>query len=177
MSPTNPGSAGPAATSMTRQRAIRMRASRPAPDGPTFPTTGFVRYAPPPRAILIWSRCRRKIMHTSSIPVARGGMRYPLALSALIGVLAGITVADRVVHAEESSVAQGNNDQKSKRVEPMPEQRFWALIGTTTAIESDPERQGTPLLTPLRKLSIDETEEYEATCASTMHGSYAGVLW
>ncbi len=59
----------------------------------------------------------------------------------------------------------------------MPEQRFWALIGTTTAIESDPERQVTALLTALRKLSIDEIEAYEATFDAQMKRSYSWDLW
>jgi hypothetical protein len=86
-------------------------------------------------------------------------------------------ITNRVAHAEEPSVAQGNNDQKSKRVDPMPEQRFWALIGATTAFESDPERQLAALHAALRKLSIDEIEAYEAAFDAQMMRSYSWDLW
>jgi hypothetical protein len=110
--------------------------------------------------------------------VTRCGTIYPLALSAaLIAVLGGAMVTNRVAHAEEPSVAQGNNDQKLKRVEPMSEQRFWALIGATIMFENDPERQLAALQTALRKLSIDEIEAYEAAFDALMKRSYSWDLW
>jgi hypothetical protein len=105
-------------------------------------------------------------------------MIYPLALSAaLVAVLGGAMVTNRVARAEEPIVAQGNNDQKSKRVELMSEQHFWALIEATTAFESDPERQLAALHTVLRKLPLDEIEAYEAVFDAQMKRSYSRDLW
>jgi hypothetical protein len=59
----------------------------------------------------------------------------------------------------------------------MSEDRFWALIGTTTAFESDPERQLTALRAALEKLSIEEIEAYEATFDELMRRSYSWDLW
>ena len=50
-----PSSAPPAALSTMRPRACPRRASRPAPAGPTFPTTGSVRTAAWPRPSSRWS--------------------------------------------------------------------------------------------------------------------------
>src|SRR5947209_13849794 len=46
---------------MKRKKVPPTRDWRRARDGPTFPTTGFALNAAPPRAILIWSRCRGEI--------------------------------------------------------------------------------------------------------------------
>ena len=67
MSPTNPGNARPAATSMTRKRAIPTKAWRQVQDGLIFPTTGFVQIAAPPRAVLTWSRCNSLVVPAGPI--------------------------------------------------------------------------------------------------------------
>src|SRR5258705_7333232 len=60
MSPTNPGSAGLAATSMTKQPAHRTKAWLRAPGGLTFQTIGFVLNAARPRATSTWWSCSTK---------------------------------------------------------------------------------------------------------------------
>jgi hypothetical protein len=59
----------------------------------------------------------------------------------------------------------------------MSDDRFWALIGTTTAFESDPERQLKALLAALEKLSIEDIEAYEAAFHEQMRRSYSWDLW
>ncbi len=59
----------------------------------------------------------------------------------------------------------------------MSEESFWALIGTTTAFESDPERQLAALHDALGKLSVDEIEAYEAAFDDQMTRSYSWDLW
>ena len=59
----------------------------------------------------------------------------------------------------------------------MSEDRFWALVGTTTAFESDPERQLTALHAALERLSIGDIEAYEVTFDELMRRSYSWDLW
>jgi hypothetical protein len=103
----------------------------------------------------------------------RSRSRSSLFVLALIASFGG-TFANGVAHAGEPSSAQG---QKPKRIEPMSDQHFWTLIGTTTAFESDPERQLAALHAALAKLSIDEIEAYESVFDAMMKRSYAWDLW
>lgn len=59
----------------------------------------------------------------------------------------------------------------------MSDDRFWAVIGTTTAFERDPERQSAALHDTLGKLSVDEIVAYEAAFDRQMTRSYSWDLW
>jgi hypothetical protein len=89
-------------------------------------------------------------------------MRNLVTLAALLAVLTGAMVVTGIVCAGEPSIMQGDLDQTSKRIKPMSDERFWALIEPTTVFESDPERQIAALQSALGKLSIDEVEAFEA---------------
>ena len=94
-----------------------------------------------------------------------------------VSVFAGPIVAAATVRSEEPSFAHTGQAQESKRIAPMSEDRFWALIGTTTAYERDPERQLATLLAGLRKLSVEEIEAYEVAFDGQMKRSYSWDLW
>lgn len=106
-----------------------------------------------------------------------GMMRNLVALAALFAVLTGAMVTFGVVCAAEPKIAQGDVDQALKRIKSMSDERFWALIGRTTAFESDPERQIAALHSALGKLSIDEVEAFEAAFGGQLKRSYSWDLW
>src|SRR4051812_2955748 len=103
-------------------------------------------------------------------------MRSFAILLMVFSIPAGMIVGTGATHAEEPAIAPGDH-HASMRIQPMSEDRFWALIGTTTAFESDPERQLTALHAALEKLSIEEIEAYETTFGELMRRSYSWDLW
>jgi hypothetical protein len=104
-------------------------------------------------------------------------MRNLVTLAALLAVLTGAMVVTGIVCAGEPSITQGDLDQTSKRIKPMSDERFWALIEPTTVFESDPERQIAALQSALGKLSIDEVEAFEAAFGAQLKRSYSWDLW
>jgi hypothetical protein len=59
----------------------------------------------------------------------------------------------------------------------MSQDRFWALIGTTTAFEGDQRRQLSALRASLEKLSADDVAAFEASFDEQMQRSYSFDLW
>lgn len=64
-----------------------------------------------------------------------------------------------------------------KAVAPMPDERFWSLVGRTTKFENQRDRQITALRAELRKLSVDEVEAFENVFDDLMKRSYSWDLW
>jgi hypothetical protein len=71
-------------------------------------------------------------------------MRNFAILLVAFAIPTGMIVGTGATYAGEPAIAPGDHHE-SMRVQPMSEDRFWALIGTATAFESDPERQLTAL--------------------------------
>ena len=92
-------------------------------------------------------------------------------------ILTGTMIVTGATKAEEHAVAGPADHLGSMKVQPMTEDRFWALIGPTAALESDPERQLSALRASLEKLSIEDIEAYEATFDELMKRSYSWDLW
>lgn len=59
----------------------------------------------------------------------------------------------------------------------MSKDRFWTLIGATTALESDPEQQLMALHEALEKLSAEDIEAFEPAFDEQMKRSYSWDLW
>jgi hypothetical protein len=104
-------------------------------------------------------------------------MRSLATLLVALPMLTGTIVVTGATHAEEHAVAGPANRRGAIRVQPMTEDRFWTLVGTTTAFESDPERQLSALRASLERLSIEDIEAYEATFDEQMRRSYSWDLW
>lgn len=94
-----------------------------------------------------------------------------------LAIPVGMIIALGDTHAEEPAATSPGDRYGSVRVQPMSDDRFWALIGSTTAFESDPERQLSHLRAALEKLSVEDIEAYEATFDKQMKRSYSWDLW
>jgi hypothetical protein len=110
----------------------------------------------------------------------RGGsntMRILFGLLTAFSALTGSMITTGTVRAEEPELARPRHPMEIKRISSMSEDRFWALIETTKAFESNPERQLASLHEALGKLSPDEIEAYEAAFDDQMTRSYSWDLW
>jgi hypothetical protein len=88
----------------------------------------------------------------------------------LVASLAGGGVAlPRAASAQSSSA--------KTKIEPMPDERFWSLIGLTTAHEKDPMRQIEVLRSVLARLPLHEIEAFDAAFNRAMARSYSWDLW
>jgi hypothetical protein len=76
-----------------------------------------------------------------------------------------------------ATVAGTADHRGSLMVQPMNEDRFWALIGTTAAFESDQRRQLSALRASLEKLSPDDIAAFDVAFNEEMKRSYSWDLW
>lgn len=60
---------------------------------------------------------------------------------------------------------------------PMTEDRFWALIGTTTAFAGHPQRQLSALRETLEKLSAEDVAAFDLAFDQQMNRAYSWDLW
>lgn len=95
----------------------------------------------------------------------------------LFAALIGVMIATSVVCVGEPTAAQSDLNQTLKKIKPMSDERFWALIQPTTAFEANPDRQIAALHSALGKLSIDEVEAFEAAFGRQLARSYSWDLW
>jgi hypothetical protein len=102
-------------------------------------------------------------------------MRSVKTLFVSLAVFIGVIAAAGGAHAEEPAAISGQPG--TMRVQPMSDDRFWALIGSTAAFESDPKRQLAALHAALQKLPIGDIEAYEAAFDEHMRRSYSWDLW
>lgn len=108
-----------------------------------------------------------------SRPFKTQSRRRRRALLALTGLLC---IAPASVSASEAA-AGSRAVVKSRKVQPMSLEKFWAVVATTTEHEHDAARQLDALRFTLRKLSTDELLAYEAAFDQVMTDSYSWDLW
>jgi hypothetical protein len=94
------------------------------------------------------------------------GQPWPL----LAASLAGMELGSPPGASAQSSATRA-------KIEPMPDERFWGLIGRTTAHAKDPERQIEVLRLVLSTLPLHDIEAFQAAFDKAMARSYAWDLW
>ena len=101
----------------------------------------------------------------TSLRVASAAVAAALAAS-----LAGMEIASPPAASAQSSSA-------GAKIEPMPDERFWGLIGLTTIHGKDPGRQIAVLRTVLAALPLHDIEAFQAAFDKAMARSYSWDLW
>jgi hypothetical protein len=104
-------------------------------------------------------------------------MRILESLLIAVVVAAAMVSTGSGTRAEGPAAAAPGNPHASLSVRPMSDDRFWALIGATTAFERDPGRQLAALRSALERLTVPEIEAYEAAFDQYMRRSYSWDLW
>jgi len=99
-----------------------------------------------------------------------------VSLAGLAAVLIASLVGG-VSSAGAPPAPSAESDCAKRKIEPMSEERFWALIGLTTAHERNPERQIAALHSALATLPLDQIEAFEAAFSNLMARSHSWGLW
>src|SRR5262245_5952853 len=90
-------------------------------------------------------------------------------LACLVGTGAGLAALPSTTRAQSSSART--------KIEPMPDEAFWALIGSTIIHAGDPKRQAAALHSALAALPLDQVEAFAAAFSTAMARSYSWDLW
>ena len=97
-----------------------------------------------------------------------------IALAAVAAALA-VSLAGMVAVSPRAASAQSS--AAGAKIEPMPDERFWGLIGLTTPHGKDPGRQIEVLRLVLATLPLQDIEAFQAAFDKAMARSYSWDLW
>jgi hypothetical protein len=104
-------------------------------------------------------------------------MRTTVRAALTATLFAGTALGMAAISRAEEPASTPRPVSPQQVVQPMSDDRFWALIQAATAYENDPDRQLAALRAGLAPLSVEEVEQFESTFDAQLQRSYSWDLW